>query len=187
MIAIIAITIDNGEILRGENSVYYVDNSNSMDALTQDSSATVVIRKMIQIFWEVVHDIGIIHWFELVPSVVNIADLPTRNAPLHFNTKTTHTFGILGSSKLTIKQQTQDVDIRMEFPQEGRNRVRCPPSNRAVDFVCRHQFFYLRGLGKPPSGNAPSTKGGFAFSFPILQFLLIHKMKTFGYLESLTE
>ena len=78
MLAILAIICFLWEHLRNKNITLYIDNSNARDALVKGHSKTIVINRMVQIFWGLVQAHGCSVWLELVPSGLNISDLPTR-------------------------------------------------------------------------------------------------------------
>ena len=82
LLAVVATVFFLRDFLRGKNVIFYVDNSNTKDALVRGYSNTPVINTLVQIFWAFAQSIGAWFWFEQVPSGRNIADLPTRGVEL---------------------------------------------------------------------------------------------------------
>ena len=105
MLAIVAIILVLGEQLRNKNVTIYIDNSNARDALVRGYTDTKAVDKMVQIFWAHVQRLGISVWFELIPSGVNPADTPTRDAPLPLPAEKTKKFGILEAIRIWIDSQ----------------------------------------------------------------------------------
>ena len=62
--------------------IFYVDNSNNKDSLVKGFPDAPVIKTLVQIFWAFAQSIGTWFWPEQVPSIRNIADLPTRGVDL---------------------------------------------------------------------------------------------------------
>ena len=78
------------------NIAFYVDNSNSRDALVRGYTETKVINRMVKPFWHQVGELGISAWFEITPSDFNPADAPTGAAPLPPPVRRKSKFEILG-------------------------------------------------------------------------------------------
>ena len=95
MLAIIAVVYILGEYLKNKNIVFYVDNSNSKDALVKGFSPTPVINRMTQLFWARMQKLGARAWIEYIPSGKNICDLPTRKEELPLKTQVRRDFGNL--------------------------------------------------------------------------------------------
>ena len=105
MLAIIAVVYILGEYLENKNIVFYVDNSNSKDALVKGFSPTVAINRMTQLFWARMQKLGARAWVEYISSGKNIRDLPTRRAELPLKTQARRNFGILEQLRGMIEKE----------------------------------------------------------------------------------
>ena len=96
-----------------QNVTFYIDNSNARDALVKGRSKTVVINRAIQIFRGLVQEHGCSVWLELVPSGRNVADFPTRYAPIPSTCREFLPCGIIPKLKRWI---TTDANKKEFFP-----------------------------------------------------------------------
>ena len=67
---------------RGGMSLFTYTILTAWGALVRGYTETKVINRMAKLFCPKVGKLGISGWFEIVPSVFNPADAPTRDAPL---------------------------------------------------------------------------------------------------------
>ena len=111
LLAVIATIFVLRDFLRGKNVTFYVDNSNTKDALVKGFSPTPVINTLIQIFWAFAQCSGALFWFEQIPSGRNIADLPTREVSLPLDSKIQPSFAILG----VIKRWVTEIHDKKEY------------------------------------------------------------------------
>ena len=105
MIAIVATVLVLGEKLRGKNVTFYIDNSNCRDALVRGQTDTKVIDNLVKLFWAHVQRLEIYCWFEVIPSGLNPADAPTRDASLPLRVKESRSFGILKALRIWLDSE----------------------------------------------------------------------------------
>ena len=79
-------------------------------ALVRGYTETKVINRMVKLFWSLVKKLGISVWFEIVRSVFNPADAPTRDAPLPFPVRGKSKFELLESIWIWIESDDLDGD-----------------------------------------------------------------------------
>ena len=107
MLALLALAVGPMADIDGKAIVFYLDNVNAAKALVKNRSDTRSIHAVTLLNWHVLALMGggVRAWFEWFGSAFNLADLPTRMAPLPFPVRR--------------KYQFRNLDRAHELIQEG--------------------------------------------------------------------
>ena len=108
MLAVLAILMAKNNGLEGRTATFYIDNNNALQALVKNSGNPIEIQALAALIWHRIRDLGIIPWFERVPSKRNIADHHTRNIRIKYNSRKRGRFLNLRKTHKLVEQAIQN-------------------------------------------------------------------------------
>ena len=118
MLAVLAILMDKNNGLKGRTVTFYIDNNNALQALIKNSGNPIEVQALTALIWHKIRDLGIIPWFERVPTKRNIADLPTRFVKIRYASLRKGTFKNLRKIHRLTKKAIQNIilGVPLESP-----------------------------------------------------------------------
>ena len=110
MLALLAKLWQPNNELKDKNVTFHLDNENALKAIIKNNSKVTIITAMTQLIWHRIAQLGIIPWFEWVPSNRNISDLPTRKVKVPFPCKVVRKFENLRELHTVIKRAVAAIE-----------------------------------------------------------------------------